>query len=176
MTTRSPLPNSYWVVPGRLLAGEYPYAPSHAEGRRKVKVLLEAGIDFVIDLTEEGERGLLAYDPAMQEEAAALGRAVTRVRFPVRDLGVPSEATARMMVESLSDALAAGRTVYVHCFGGKGRTGTLVALHLMEQGMDADEAIDRITGLRRETRDSWVECPEMPGQVVFVRRWKRTGA
>ena len=50
-----PLANSYWVVPGRLLAGEHPCAaPANAHARR-IQLLLASGVCAFIDLTREGE-------------------------------------------------------------------------------------------------------------------------
>src|ERR1043165_5743119 len=50
-----PLPNSYWVQPGRLLAGEYPGSMARADAMERMRKLLAAGITSFIDLTEEGE-------------------------------------------------------------------------------------------------------------------------
>ena len=47
-----PDPNTYWVQPGRFLAGEYPGAPDAKETREKIAAFLEAGITTFIDLTE----------------------------------------------------------------------------------------------------------------------------
>jgi hypothetical protein len=62
-----PLPNSYWVLPGRFLAGEYPAAYTAALTRRRLGALLEAGLDTFVDLTSEGE--LEPYRPTLLEEA-----------------------------------------------------------------------------------------------------------
>jgi hypothetical protein len=51
-----PIPNSYWVQPGRWLAGEYPGAEDEAESARRIALLCAAGLDTFIDLTEAGER------------------------------------------------------------------------------------------------------------------------
>ena len=56
-----PLANSYWVIPGRFLAGEYPGAMEEPEAQVKINRLLDAGISCFIDLTEPGESGLLPY-------------------------------------------------------------------------------------------------------------------
>src|SRR4029453_3639787 len=50
----TPIPNSYWVQPGRLLAGEYPGSMSRADAMERVQRLLAAGVTSFIDLTEEG--------------------------------------------------------------------------------------------------------------------------
>ena len=51
----SPIANSYWVVPGKLLAGEYPINLDEASSRAKMGCLTTAGVRAFIDLTEEGE-------------------------------------------------------------------------------------------------------------------------
>ncbi len=56
-----PLPDSYWVIPGKLLAGEYPGSRFDGLTRQIIRVLLECGIDYFLDLTEEGEGGLKSY-------------------------------------------------------------------------------------------------------------------
>ena len=50
-----PLPNSYWVIPGSLLAGEHPTGMDEAETRARLAALRQAGINYFIDLTEAGE-------------------------------------------------------------------------------------------------------------------------
>ena len=50
-----PIPDAYWVVPGQLLAGEYPGAKDTAAARRKLRLFLDAEFTFFLDLTEEGE-------------------------------------------------------------------------------------------------------------------------
>jgi len=56
--TDKPIPDSYWVNPGQLLAGEYPRNLDDASSRVKLQRLLEAGVTFFLDLTEAGESGL----------------------------------------------------------------------------------------------------------------------
>ena len=50
-----PFPRSYWVRPGKLLAGCYPGAPGPREATRKLKGLLDAGIRGFISLMEPNE-------------------------------------------------------------------------------------------------------------------------
>ena len=67
-------------------------------------------VDFVVDLTEDGE--LTPY-PCRCE----------RRRLPIRDFGVPTHEELRRILNTIDDALGYGRTVFVHCRGGIGRTG-----------------------------------------------------
>ena len=89
-----PIPESYWVVPGLLLAGEYPYSFVEEEGRGRLRAFLDAGIRLFVDLTEAKESGrtgpLDPYAEALLEEAAARGLSVRTVRHPVRDMSVPA--------------------------------------------------------------------------------------
>ena len=83
-----PSPNSYWVVPNRLAAGEYPGAWQPAEAAAKLKALVNAGITHFIDLTEPGE--LLGPTPkSLSEEAHRLGRTVGWERHSIVDASVP---------------------------------------------------------------------------------------
>jgi hypothetical protein len=45
MEMKRPLPESYWVVPGHLLAGEYPAVFEAEQTRQRIDALLEAGFD-----------------------------------------------------------------------------------------------------------------------------------
>ena len=63
-----PIRESYWVEPGRFLAGEYPAAPYEDRARERLGGLLEAGIDTFYDLTTLDE--LPPYLPVLREEAS----------------------------------------------------------------------------------------------------------
>ena len=114
-----PLANSYWVVPGRLLAGEHPAGRSERQreaGRARVLSLVSAGISCFVDLTEEGE--CIAYQ-------AMLPASVTYLRRSIRDQQIPRRAAQmRRIQDEIASALAAGHNVYIHCRAGIGRTGT----------------------------------------------------
>ena len=114
-----PHPNTHWVVPGRLLAGEYPRnAEDDADSRAKMRAFLDAGFDTFIDLTEAG---------VMEPYAQWLPNGVRRVREPIRDGYVPDSADAMRRILDLIDSnLNAGGKTYLHCWGGRGRTGTVI--------------------------------------------------
>ena len=126
-----PIPNSYWVKPGRFAAGEYPGAPDLGSAEAKLRDMLEAGIDHFIDLTGEADR-LKPYIQIAEKEASHLGRSVNRESHPITDLSVPrrpEEMTS--ILDAIDNALDNDRTVYVHCWGGVGRTGTVVGCWLV---------------------------------------------
>lgn len=169
---KRPLPNSYWVVPGRFVAGEYPSATDPVEQAATQRALLEAGVGHFIDLTHEGE--LPSYMETARSEAGRLGRSVTWERRPVRDLDVPD---TREEMSSILDAIDAamndGKTVYVHCWGGVGRTGTVVGCWLVRHGRTGDEALAQIAEWWKDVEKSWriPQSPQTCGQLDYVRNW-----
>jgi protein-tyrosine phosphatase len=69
--------------------------------------------------------------------------------------------------------VAAGRAVYVHCWGGRGRTGTAVGCYLARHGLAADDqALAMLRYLRRTDARAEAESPETTAQKDFVRRWR----
>ena len=160
-----PIGESYWVIEDRLLAGRYPGGKTPKEAERRVKSLLEAGFDAFIDLTEPDE--LPPYDHY-------LPASVLYVRKPIPDHGVPQspEHMAEIQAE-LDGALARGRRVYVHCRAGIGRTGTVVACHLIEQGLKPDAALIRLNELWQgnDRAATWPDVPETDEQHDYVRAW-----
>lgn len=166
-----PLPNSYWVVPERLLAGEHPSGRTEETTFERLRRLLDAGIDCFIDLTEPGELG--AYDKLLPGARAA--GAVVHLRKPIRDHGLP-ESTEQMeeILDELDSALAEGRRIYLHCRAGIGRTNLVAGCWLASGGLTGEEALQRLNELWRENARSqtWPSVPETEAQCDYVRDWR----
>jgi hypothetical protein len=163
-TAPHPIPESYWVVPGRLLAGEYPGARNPGEARRKLRRLSWSGVNAFVDLTEAAEYGLVPYRPLLPDSTSY-------ERRPIPDMDVVGSAEMRAILDTVDEALAAGRTAYVHCYGGRGRTGTVVGCWLVRHGSTPEAALARIAELRRGTPDGRQPSPETGPQIEMVTRW-----
>ena len=50
-----PFDRSYWVVPGKLLAGCYPGDKNREIAKKKLQGLIDCGIRLVVNLMEESE-------------------------------------------------------------------------------------------------------------------------
>ncbi|PEG58949.1 tyrosine-protein phosphatase [Mycolicibacterium boenickei] len=160
--------HAWWVEPNRLLAGEYPGATTAEKAEAKIRVLLDAGIDTIIDLTTEGDR-LTPYLALLRAEAEKSGRTVRHFAHPIPDFGVIDDAGYDAILARIHSELDAGRNVYVHCWGGKGRTGTVIGCLLAESGLSYDDVIDRIAELRAGTRKAAFVCPESAAQRDLLR-------
>src|SRR5271165_4109758 len=95
-TPPRPNGNTYWVVPLKFLAGEYPGDKDPIRAKKKIYQFLAAGIRHFVDLTELGELtplGELApYDAILSEEARNASIKATYQRFLIRDNSVPSDS------------------------------------------------------------------------------------
>jgi hypothetical protein len=106
-----PDPNTYWVAPGKLLAGEYPGAFDSEGARRRLRRFLSAGVRHFIDLTEAGE--LEPYAELLTEEGDLR---TSYERIPIRDVSVPDEPkTMAEIIAAIDRAIAGGGVAYVHC-------------------------------------------------------------
>jgi hypothetical protein len=166
------LPDCYWVIPGKLLAGEYPCPLRDVEAHGRLNALLDAGIRSFLDLTESAD-GLRAYRAAILRLAAERGVDVRYRQMSIRDLDIPTVDHMALILKHIEGELAEGYPVYVHCWGGIGRTGTVVGCWMCEkEGHSADDAFARIAQLRAHTRDVDIPSPQTRQQRDFVKKWK----
>ena len=162
-----PIKHSYWVVPGKLLAGEYPRNVDEESSQAKIDALLSAGMANFIDLTEATE-GLLPY-------AHMIG-AASHQRFAIRDVSIPdSPEQTKEILDAIDRHLDEGRKVYVHCWGGVGRTGIIVGCWLARHGSGGNEALKKL-------RELWQSCPksslrmspETRQQEQYILNWRES--
>jgi ADP-ribosylglycohydrolase len=161
----APLPNSYWVLPGRLLAGDHPATGQLDGTRERIERLLRAGIDCFVDLTPPEE--LPPYEDM-------LPAGIAHHRLPIRDHDVPVHpglmADILALIES---ALRSGRSLYVHCHAGVGRTGTVMGCFFVERGLSPDAALEELNRAWQQSARAalWPRIPETEAQVQYVRNW-----
>jgi ADP-ribosyl-[dinitrogen reductase] hydrolase len=170
-TPPTPVPGSYWVVPGRLLAGEHPGSHSRAEAMERLRSFLAAGVTCFIDLTQAHET--TSYE-ALLPFATPAGRRIEYLRQPIVDHSVPGDQdTMIRILVLLDDALAAGHVVYLHCRAGIGRSATVAGCWLAARHGDAEKALEELQVLWQQASQSrtWAHIPETEEQADFVRRW-----
>ena len=163
--------HAWWVDgEGRILAGEFPSARNDAELTRwKLDLLADAGVDTIIDLTEPTEP-LTPYHDQLADLSAERGVTMRRLSHPIRDVSVTTAEHYDRIIADIERELAAGRRVYIHCWGGRGRTGTVVGIWHVSQGHDPDTALERIREARAGTRKGDQPSPETSEQVSAIRQ------
>jgi protein-tyrosine phosphatase len=91
--------------------------------------LAAIGIRTVINLREEDN----------SEHAVVKALGMKPVHIPIEDWTVPTTEQVWEFIRTLEDP--ANRPVYVHCLGGVGRTGTLIACWRIFHGMPVSKAL-----------------------------------
>ena len=166
----APLPRSYWVLPGKLLAGGYPGRDRSGSGPgAAIGALLDSGVDSFLDLTAPGEDlGAEPYADLLGPEASRRGMDIERRAAPLEDMSAVGSAVGGAL-KSLEALLAACKTVYLHCLGGLGRTGTIVGSYIVEKGLaKPEEAVALIGALRAGTDKPSLESPQTEEQRRLV--------
>ncbi len=172
MNPPKPISDCYWVAPG-FLAGHYPRTRDDDSSRLKLRRILDAGVTCFVDLTTRQDP-LEPYDHLLAELAD--GRAV-RESHPVPDMSIPdSSARTGGILDTIDRVIEDGGTVYLHCWGGIGRTGTIVGCWLVRHGMTGEEALTRVAELWETRPDSfWTTSPQTEAQFRYVREWTESG-
>ncbi len=153
----TPFPRSYWVVPGKLLAGCYPGSANKEEACSKLKVLLDHGIRHVINLMEPDElnwsgKPFVSYEEQMASIAESMGHTVTFERMPIKDTWIPSRIEMCQILDHIDQSIEDDKPVYIHCWGGRGRTGTVAGSYLARHGLASGEkSLKLIQELRKNT-------------------------
>lgn len=164
METNKPFPNCHWIDQGTFLAGEYPRNLDESTSQLKIDSIVSAGIVSFIDLTEAGE--LKPYDSFLASD-------IRYRRFPIRDVSIPtSRGLVIQILDHIDVEIEQGRPVYLHCWGGRGRTGTIAGCWLSRHGSTGQAALDRLHGLwLNNPKSEFSDSPETEEQCAFVRNW-----
>lgn len=147
--TGSPMQEDFsWVIPDDLAGMSRPGSSFPID--QDMEFLAAEGIDLLVSLTEE---------PTPADEVEAKGMELLHV--PIQDFTAPTMEQMELFVERAAAEIDGGGAVGVHCAGGHGRTGTMLAVYLVHTGMTAEEAIARV----RELRPGSIETPSQEAAV-----------
>lgn len=160
--------HGYWIEPGAVLAGEYPGDRDSVRAAAKINLLVDNGIRTFVDLTSDRD-GLTPYEDTVEQVAEQRRLPLERINFVIPDMGVRDDDGYDEIVHAIRAATARGG-VYVHCWGGIGRTSTVAGCLLVDAGMGGDEALAHIARLRSSTRKAHMPAPQTQAQRDVVRQ------
>ncbi|MFN8374258.1 MAG: dual specificity protein phosphatase family protein [Anaerolineae bacterium] len=130
-----------WIEPGILAANSIP------AGSRDIQWLHEQGIRAIVTLTEQPLTVQYDVTPAFFDRLE-----ISYKHIPVIDFEAPDEQQvldARMFIDQMRDQ---GKPVFIHCYAGVGRTGTMLHSYYLLRGLSLDEAKAKVLATRRLAR------------------------
>jgi hypothetical protein len=175
MNTSPPFPQSYWIDPGLFCAGHYPGDCTPTIRDAKLLGLVNAGIRRTVNLIPEHETGregipFEPYAPLLQALTKERGTTVDCLRYGYPDGGIPEPRLMSAILDVIDASIAAREAIYIHCWGGHGRTSTVVGCFLVRHGDTPKNAIERILAWRANLPRNWF--PFQNEQQAFVEAWR----
>lgn len=161
-----PLHQSFHVD-WNIYAGEYPGDKYGKKAEEKIEQMTNFGVRHYIDLTEEGE---------LRPYSQLLPKGTTYTRFPIRDCDVPSsiDDVEKLIRHIQKLSKRNDGYVYIHCWGGVGRTGTIVACYFAENN-SFEKAMQLLRKQFSEMpKSSHRTTPDTNEQINFVKKYKES--
>jgi protein-tyrosine phosphatase len=132
------------------------------------QTLASEGFKSVVCLTD----ALARYDPKpLDVLRAAKFKDLYGGAYP--DEPAREQSVLREIATAVTSEILLGRGVVVHCEGGTGRTGTVIACTLRALGLPLSEVLDYMKQLNaaRSKRPDWKGWPESDWQSEQVKQW-----
>ena len=94
-----------------------------------------------------GVRRLISLEPAAFSPPRLAAHGIAGAHLPIDERAAPSIPAALAAIAAVEDGLHRGEPAVYHCKGGLGRTGTLLAAHLIVRGMAPLHALEELRGI-----------------------------
>lgn len=145
-----------WIEPDVLAASGIPISADDLQS------LVDQGIRAILTLTE---RPLTVFKGITDDLFRNLD--IVNLHVPVPDQYPPDQAQAEIILEFIETMKRQNRPTLVHCHAGIGRTGTVLYLYYLGQGLNLEEATTMIRA--RRPQNTLLTDPQMAFLNVFKR-------
>ncbi len=142
-----------WLKKGKLAGTPVPGV--YFDMEYDLKALQRVGVTKLITLTET------PLDASVLEPFG-----IQSIWEPIPDMEAPSIEQGKRICQQIETLLAQGEVIAVHCRAGLGRTGTLLAAHLIWEGRDSLSALEYV----RRIEPRWVQSE---AQVKFLESFSK---
>jgi protein-tyrosine phosphatase len=164
----APYEGCYRVLIDELIAGPTFVCPEEATTQSRVMALAKANVRCIVTLANRAE----LFSMREQLDATQFGELFEQHYFPLVDGEAPSPDFMRLILDTVDRALDAGETVFVHCIGGRGRTGTVIGCFLARHGVGmGTSALNALTKIRMQ-HGLFEPSPETEAQRQLIVEWK----
>lgn len=172
------IPQHYPIEAGKLYGGEYPGDRDPNIAKTRLRHLVTLGIRTFVDLTAPADR-MAPYEGLLAELEEEVGSPLRRISLPIADMGIPkAKETMQAILQHIRESTSLSQAVYIHCWGGIGRTGTVVGCWLRESGYESEAALAHVQHLYASHMPKvriHPESPQTPAQKNYIRFWQPSG-
>ena len=141
-----------WLIPGRIMIGQYPgktpekYSASKRESKNHIdKMVQDANIRVFCCLQDEippqddfatwnffngNYKDFSHYGTIAKNALSSSSEEITFLHTGITDLSTPDSSSLNLLLCQILDEVLNERNVYIHCWGGRGRAGTIGAILL----------------------------------------------
>jgi alanine transaminase len=171
-----------WLVPGRIMIGQYPgmtpekYSASKKESKNHIdRMVQDANIrvfcclqdeippqdDFTTWTFFDGKyKDFSHYGTLAKNALNSSSEEITFLHTAITDLSTPDSSSLISLLSQILDEVLKDKNVYIHCWGGRGRAGTVGAI-LLGILYPELESVDCLDWVQRayDTRDGAKTMP-----------------
>jgi len=152
-------PGFQWLIPGAL------------GGMARPGLRFDEASDLA-GLRALGVRRLVSLEPAAFPADRLAAHGIAGAHLPILDMAAPALPAAFAMIAETEDRIRRGEPTVYHCKGGLGRTGTLLAAHLIARGMAPLHALEEL----RSLQPRYVQSIAQEQFLDQLAAWLRTTA